>query len=287
MYFSWRKGLKLIKCTAAGFFLLEETLHTKKRSIQKRDSYIGHEESTSSSTSSSNTHSTNLETNDSSGSLLSNDSGIELKMNASDSDTELIDVTQSEIDDHSDEILTMESDVDTTDLDSDFERVSSDTELLIHERRTSGSYSSRSNFVKCFIPSCLARECGPGQCYNRVRNSLVDSYGCVVMCGAKCCGTCSKSHHSKRSWTPGEVRGQSKRILKSVCQSVMNLIRLILLDRRVFLSTLLYAVFAFFTIITIEVIKLLIQGTYQGQSHYGAMLFFLHSAGASPVGDGS
>ena len=211
--------------------------------IQKRDE---------NSSSSSGTHSNNLETNDSSGSLLSNDSGIELKMNGSDSDTELIDVTQSEIDDHDDEIVMMESDIDT---DSDFEQASSDTELLTHERRTSDTYSNCSkfsNFVKHFVPSCLIRECGPGQCYGRVRNSLADSYGCVVMC-MECLKECGKSHHRKRSWMLRVVRGQSKRTIKKTCRSVLNLIRLILLDRRVFLSTLLYGVFAFFTIITIEV----------------------------------
>ena len=230
----------------AGFFLLEESLHTKKRSIQKRDDC---EENSSCSC---DTHSTNLETNDSSGSLLSNDSGIALKMNSSDSDTELIDVTQSEINDHDDEMIMIESDIDT---DSDFEQASSDTELLIHERRTSDVHSSRSkcsNFVKRFIPSCLIRECGPQQCYGRVRNSLVDSYGCVKMC-TKCLKESGKSHPRKRSWTLGEVRGQSKRTIKKMCQSMLNLIRLILLDRRVLLSTLLYGVFAFFTIITIEV----------------------------------
>ena len=173
-------------------------------------------------------------------------------MNGSDSDTELIDVMQSEIDDHDDEIVMMESDIDT---DSNFEQASSDTELLIHERRTLDTYSSRSkcsNFVKRFVPSCLIRECGPVQCYGRVRNSLVDSYGCVKMC-MKSLKECGKSHHRKQSWTLGEIRGQSKRTIKKMYQSVLNLIRLIVLDRRVFLSTLLYGVFAFFTIITIEV----------------------------------
>ena len=270
----------------AAFFLLEETHHTKKRSIQKRDDC---EENSSSS---SDTRSTNLETNDSSGSLLSNDSGIELKMNGNDSDTELIDVTQSEIDDHDDEIVMMESDIDT---DSDFERTSSDTELLIHERRTSDTHSNRSkcsNFVKRFVPSCLIRECGPVQCYGRVRNSLADSYGCVKMC-MKCLKECGKSHHRKRSWTLREVRDQSKRTIKRTYQSVLNLIHLILLDRRVFLSTLLYGVFAFFTIITIEVNQCWVLYSswisFQGQNQYATiiLIIFLHLAGASPVGDRS
>ena len=209
--------------------------------IQKRDE---------NSSSSSGTHSTNLETNDSSGSLLSNDSGIELKMNGSDSDTELIDVTQSEIDDHDDEIVMMESDIDT---DSDFEQASSDTELLTHERRTSDTYSNCSkfsNFVKHFVPSCLIRECGPGQCYGRVRNSLADSYGCVKMC-TECLKSCVNCRY-KKQWTPGEVKGQTKAKLRNARQSMLNLLRLIL-DRRIFLSTLLYALLAFFTITCNEV----------------------------------
>ena len=171
-------------------------------------------------------------------------------MNGSDSDTELIDVTQSEMDDHNDELMMMESDIDT---DSDFERVSSDTELLVRENRTSETHSSHSKwskFVKCCIPSCLVSQCGPRQCYGRVRNSLVDSYGCVLLC-TECLKECDRSQRSKQ-WTPGEVRGQSKRTLKGTYLSLLNLIRLIF-DRRVFLSTLLYGVLAFFTIITNEV----------------------------------
>lgn len=214
--------------------------------MKKRDSHPDCEEDSFSS-SNNDTHSTNFETNDSSGSLLSNDSGIELKMNGSDSDTELIDVTQSEMDDHDDELMMMESDVDT---DSDFERVSSDTELLTSECRTSDTRSSCSKWTKFVIPSCLVSQCGPRQCYGRVKNSLVDSYGCILVC-TECLKECGKSHHSKR-WTPGEVRGQNKRTLKGTCLSLLNLIHLIF-DRRVFLSTLLYGVLAFFTIITNEV----------------------------------
>ena len=228
----------------AGFFLLEESLYTKKRSLRKGD---GHPDSMETSSPRGDAHPTTLETNNSSGSLLSNDSGIELKMNGSDSDTELIDITQSEMNDHDDELMMVESDIDT---DSDFERANSDTELLIHENGASDTCSNRSKwskFVKHLIPSCLVRECGPRQCYGRARNSLVDSYGCALVCaeGLKQCG---KSHRSKR-WTPGEISGQTKQTLKRMCQSTLNFVRLIL-DRRVFLSTLLYALFAFLTIIS-------------------------------------
>ncbi len=211
-----------------------------------RDSHSGCAEDSSTS---SDTHS-NLETNDSSGSLLSSDSGIELKMNGSDSDTELIDVTQPEINDHDDELVMMESDVDA---DSDFERVNSDTELLVNEYKTSTNSTSKcSRFAKRFIPSCLLRECGPGQCYGGVRNSLMDSYGCVVASVEYLKG-CGKSHRHSKWSTGGEVRGHSKRTLvKRTYHSVLNLICLIL-DRRVFLSTLLYGVLAFFTIICNEV----------------------------------
>ena len=240
----------IIICTfvhlIAGFFLLEESLHTKKGNLERRGSHSGREDD---STSSSDRSSTKLETNDSSGSLLSNDSGIELKLNGSDSDTELINVTQPEMADHDDKLMMMESDIDT---DSDFERVNSDTELLISERResrNSDTHSTCSRFVKRFIPSCFVSQCGPQQCYGSVRNSLSDSYGCVVV-SMECLKGCGNSRHSK--WTPGEIRGQAKTTLKRTCHSLLNLIILIL-DRRVFLSTLLYSVLAFFTIICNEV----------------------------------
>ena len=172
-------------------------------------------------------------------------------MNGSDSDTELIDVTQPEIDDQDDELMMMESDIDT---DSDFEPMSSDTELFVRKDRTSDMRSDRSRwskFVKQFVPSCLIRECGPRNCYGRVRNSLVDSYGCVLLC-TKCLKECGYKSFCSRQWTPGEVKGQSARPLKGTCQSVLNIIRLIF-DRRVFFSTLLFGVFAFFAIITSEV----------------------------------
>ena len=229
----------------AGFFLLEESLHTKEGSLKKRDSHPGCEEDSSTG---SDPYSISLETNDSSGSLLSNDSGIELKMNGSDSDTELIDVTQSKIYDHDDELMIVESDTDT---DSDFERVNSDTELLVSEHKTSNTTSKCSKVVKHFIPSCLVSECGPHQCYGRVRNSLMDSYRCVVVC-VECFKGCGKSHHHG-TWSTGEVRDHSKStFVKRMYRSVLNLICLIL-DRRVFLSTLLYGVLAFFAIICNEV----------------------------------
>ena len=229
----------------AGFFLLEESLHTKKGSLKKRDSHPGCEEDSSTG---SDPHSTSLETNDSSGFLFSNDSGIELKMNGSDSDTELIDVMQPEINDHNDELKIMESDTDTG---SDFERVNSDTELLVSEHKTSNTTSKCSKVVKRFIPSCLVSECGPHQCYGRVRNSLMDSYGCVVVC-MECLKGCGKSHHHS-TWSTEEIREHGKStFVKRTYRSVLNLICLIL-DRRVFLSTLLYGVFAFFAIICNEV----------------------------------
>ena len=232
----------------AGFCLLEESLHTKKRSLGKSGGHSGCQEDSTGN----DHHSTTLETKDSSGSLLSNDSGIELKMNGCDSDTELIDVTQPEKDDHDDELIMAESDIDT---DSDFDRVNSDTELLISERnefRNSNTHSTRSRwsrFFKCLIPSCFISQCGPRRCYNSVRNSLTDSYGCVVMC-VECLSSCGNS--CTRRWTPGESRGQANPTLKRMCYSILNLICLIF-DRRVFLYTLLYSILAFCAIICNEV----------------------------------
>ena len=194
-----------------------------------------------------------METNESSSSLRSNDSGIELlssaKLSKDYSETELIDVTQSETDD--DELIMPESDIDT---DSDFERVDSDTELLIKEAKNLDSRHSNSSVLSRFcIPECLVRQCGPHQCYSSVRNSLMDSYGSVVLC-VRCLKGCGSCHH--RNLTPGEPRNQAIEKLTRLSHSVLNLVRLIL-DRRVFLTTLLYGLFAFIGIICIEVIFIL------------------------------
>ena len=109
------------------------------------------------------------------------------------------------------------------------------------------------NFVfipEIFVSSCLIRECGPGQCYGRVRNSLADSYGCVVVC-TECLKSCVNCRYTKR-WTPGEVKGKAKAKLRNARHSMLNLLCLIL-DRRIFLSTLLYTLLAFFTITCNEV----------------------------------
>ena len=227
-----------------GFLFLEESLQSKKKRERK--------DSDSNCERTSNKTITSLETEDSSSSLRSGDSGIELSsgMKMIDSDTNM----QSEMDD--DEVMTVESDIDA---DSDFEMINSDTELLIkqqcHENSNhldgneAHSYSSR--FFKSSIPSCLVSQCGPRQCYGRVRNSLMDSYECVAVC-VECLKDCANHRHSKR-WTPVEVRGQAKAKLRKAGHSILNFFRLIL-DRRVFLSTLLYASLAFFTIMCNEVI---------------------------------
>ena len=160
----------------------------------------------------------------------------------------------SQPDMNDDELIVMESDIDT---DSDFETISSDTELLLKTQRDSKStdgrrahlYSSLRIF-KSSVSSCLIRECGPGQCYGRVRNSLADSYGCVMMC-TECLKSCVNCHY-KKQWTLGEVKGQAKAKFRNARHSMLNLFRLIL-DRRIFLSTLLYALLAFFTITCNEV----------------------------------
>ena len=222
------------------FLLLEESLHTKKRG-GKEDGGSNHErDGTWNGTAAS------LETEDSSSSLQSGDSGIELS-----SGMKMIDSTNLQPDINDDELITMESDIDT---DSDFETINSDTKLLLKTQRDSKNldggkthlYSSR--FFNSSVSSCLVSECGPRQCYGRVRNSLMDSYGCVVVC-MECLKSCV--NYSKQ-WTPGEVKGQGKAKLRKARHSMLNLFRLIL-DRRVFLSTLLYALLAFFTIMCNEV----------------------------------
>ena len=177
------------------------------------------------------------------------------KLDKVDSDTELIDVTQPEIDD--DDLIIVESDVDT---DSDFERVNSDTELLLLENcanstsvgstRTRFLFTSPKSRLHGCLSSCLSSQCGPRQWYDRVRNSLTDTYGCLVGCVAslRVCGKCRQ----RRKWTPGEVRGQTVKKLKRLRHSVVNLVRLIF-DRRIFVSTFLYGLLAFFTIMCQEV----------------------------------
>ena len=231
------------------FLLLEESLHTKKRSGREDGSSNHEREGTWNGTAAS------LETEDSSSSLQlqSGDSGIELSngVKTIDSDANL------QPDTNDDELIMMESDIDT---DSDFETIDSDTNLFLKTQRDSknldGSkahlYSSR--FFKSSISSCLVRECGPRQCYGRVRNSVLDSYGCVVVC-MKCLNSCANYRYSKR-WTPREVKGQAKTKLRKARHSVLNLLRLIL-DRRVFVSTLLYTLLAFFTIMCNEVSEFL------------------------------
>ena len=105
---------------------------------------------------------TSLEAKDSSGSLQSSDSGIELssgmKVLIDSADVNL----QSDMDD--DELMMVESDIDT---DSDFEGVSSDTELLMKEHRdslnleSSQAHSYSFKFFKSYTPSFLINQCGP------------------------------------------------------------------------------------------------------------------------------
>ena len=210
----------------------------------------GRKDSDSSHERASNTAGAALETEDSASSLQSGDSGIELL-----SGVKMINLDTNVQPEINDELIMMESDIDT---DSDLETINSDTELLVEKHRDSDgskAHSHSSRYSKSSIPSCLIAECGPRQCSGRVRNSLVDSYGCIMVC-VECLKGCDKSHNSKQ-WTPGEVRGQAKAKLRKARQSMLNFIRLIL-DRRVFLSTLLYALLAFFTIMCNEVNECLV-----------------------------
>ncbi len=238
---------------AAAFLFLEETLYTKKKNKRRKNS--SPEESC-------------VETIltgdriDSAGSMQSNDSGIELLPGDKiDSDTEMIDLSND--DPNPDGIVMAESDIDT---DSDFERVNSDTELLLSERlearKLSKSQTQNHNrlhncfakFRKHCIPECIFTECAPTQCYSSARHSIVDSYESIVaclryakICGIRCC--CCKK------WTPGETGSTSdgKAKLKMFCRSIVDMAWLVV-DRRVFFSTLLYGLVAFIVIISNEVI---------------------------------
>ena len=234
----------------AAFLLLEESLHSKRTGEREdngpnlKDSDLG-------------SGTTDLDTPDSTNSLQSIDSGIQLMSNTRlngliSSDTELINVTQPEIDD--DDLIIVESDMDT---DSDFDRVNSDSELLfVAERDEQLTNLEKARLVEVWrtrsrncLSSCLSSQCGPRQWYDRVRNSLTDTYGCLVGCVASLrgCGGCRRNN-----WTPGEVRGQSLEKFKGAGRSVIDFLRLIL-DRRVFVSTFLYGSFAFLVVMCNEV----------------------------------
>ena len=244
--------LIFFSCFSAAFLFLEESHHTKKKRRERKEES---EERGRCDQDSVSSGASTLETIDSSGSLQSNDSGIELlsggKLAKVDSDTELIDVTQPEIDD--DDLIMVESDIDT---DSDFERVNSDTELLykvVHrdtknlKRTQMGSKPSIS--PRLCVPECLVSQCGPRQCYGSVRNSLLDTYECVAVSLEHLKGCCS-CH--QRKWTPGGVKGQAAGKLRGCGHSVSSYIRLIC-DRRVFVSTFIYGFFAFLVVMCNEV----------------------------------
>ena len=194
--------------------------------------------------------------------MQSNDSGIELLPGDKiDSDTEMIDLSND--DPNPDGILMAESDIDT---DSDFERVNSDTELLLSERLNearnmsktqnqshTGLHSCFAKFRKHCVPECIFTECAPTQCYSSARHSVIDSYESIIACirYAKICGTrCC----CRKKWTPGETESTSdgKAKLRMLCRSIVDMARLVV-DRRVFLSTLLYGLVAFIVIISNEV----------------------------------
>ena len=232
----------------AAFLFLEETLYTKKN--KRRKSSSPEESSVETSLTGDRV--------DSSGSMQSNDSGIELLPGDKiDSDTEMIDLSNDNP--SPDGIMMAESDVDT---DSDFERVNSDTELLVSERLEARKLSKSQNSLRsCFtkfrkhcVPECIFTECAPSQCYGSARHSVMDSYESIVACvrcvkisGGRCC--CCKK------WTPGETAGstsEAKAKLRSFRRSIVDMAHLVV-DRRVFLSTLLYGLVAFIVIISNEV----------------------------------
>ena len=233
--------------SAVSFLFLEESLHTRQNRKRRRGGQSDEEDNVT----------TVLETEDSSGSLQSTDSGIEMTkgtelQRAGDSDVELIDIMQSEMD--NDDLIMVESDIDT---DSEFERVNSDAELLLEEhdnvKLVHGQTTSRSpNSSRLCHPACLAAQFGPRQFYASVRNSLMDTYGCIVWC-VKCLKSCCSCH--RKRWT---VNGQSnENPARRLRRFVVNLVRLVL-DRKVFVSTLLYGLLAFLAIICQEVCMLML-----------------------------
>ena len=255
-----------ITCVAA-FLFLEETLYTKKNKRRKNSG----DSSNSSREEGSVEISLTGDRVDSAGSMQSTDSGIELlPSDKIDSDTEMIDLSNND-DDPSppDGIMMAESDIDT---DSDFERVNSDTELLVTERREARKYQNykSSGLRNCFtkfrkhcVPECIFTECAPSQCYGSARHSVIDSYEsifacvrCVKICSTRFCCCCRRN-----KWTPpgetgsggGKSGGDGRDKVRIVRRSIVDMLRLVV-DRRVFLSTLLYGLVAFIVIISNEVI---------------------------------
>ena len=213
----------------AAWLFLDETLHRKKK---KPHQYEPSDQSDEISTPSQNT----------------DDSGIELSASdplmtpvREDSDTEMVDLSPTDNiqnDQDNDPILMADSDIDT---DNDFDLISSDTELMIRERGGSGN----------------KRQCPRKLCFNplypciKFKERIID---CVATPIAII--TYLWSTEKRGSWSPRKAFSKEtiSRKTKSALQSVKRTGGL-MLDRRVFLGTFLYGLYAFIGIMSVEVRK--------------------------------
>ena len=215
----------------AAWLFLDETLHKK---IKKPPQDEPSDQSDDISTPSQST----------------DDSGIDLSASdplmtpvREDSDTEMvnlspIDSIQSDMDDAP--ILMADSDVDT---DNDFDAISSDTELMIRERGRSGN----------------RRQCPRKLCFNPL-------YPCIkfkeriVGCVATPVAIIAYFWNAEKrgSWSPRKALNK-KTISRKAMSVLLGLKRtaVLMLDRRVFLGTFLYALYAFIGIMSVEVSKYL------------------------------
>ena len=170
----------------------------------------------------------------------SGDSGVELlsQGDIDDSDTEMIDLTPSETD--TEQLIMAESDIDT---ESDFETVTSDTELLIRERNEIENTNAQSLQRR----RTLKDHCNPLASLAKMKTRLLNCFSSLAACV-----TCIANYDYKVKCTPRNTRSVTITKLKQSGQSLKRTVWL-LFDRRVALSICLYAMFAFLSIVSREV----------------------------------
>ncbi|XP_064385510.1 uncharacterized protein LOC135334305 isoform X2 [Halichondria panicea] len=176
-------------------------------------------------------------------STFSDDSDIDLVSAdppGQESDTEMVDLMkdgQSEDAIDRQPLLMAESDMDTDDHDM----VSSDTELLVRERRPR---------TKCPRPP----SCNPLYPCIKFKERVTD---CVAIPIAMY--RYLLNYRKRGSWSPQETfSGKNvSRFAKRMCGGLKQRVKL-MADRRVFFSTLMYGIFAFIGIMSLELIPLLL-----------------------------
>ena len=216
----------------ASCLFLSESLDTKKKDLNE-DSLF--DDGDTSSESQSNQKTLN--------SVDSSDSGIEimhqLDSKNSDSDTEMIDLTPSETD--TEQLIMAESDIDT---ESDFETVTSDTELLIRERNE----IENTNAQNLQRRRTLKDHCNPLASLAKMKTRLLNCFSSLAACV-----TCIANYDYKVKCTPRNTRSAATKLARATGRNFKQIFEL-LKDRQIFVSTLLYGLMCFLAIITQEVL---------------------------------